>query len=45
MYIMNTKNQTSQFVNGKNERLKKKKKKLSGTVCLPERRILHISTT
>ena len=49
IYIMNKKNQTSQLVIGRNERLEKKKKKkkkkkknLSGTVCLPERLILHI---
>ena len=44
---MNTKNQTNLIVIGKYERLKKKKKKkkLSGAVCLPERLIVHISTT
>ena len=52
---MNTKNQTNLIVIGKYERLKKKKKRkrkrkkkkkeLSGTVCLPERLIVHISTT
>ena len=40
---MNTKNQTNLIVIGKYERLKKKK--LSGAVCLPERLIVHISTT
>ena len=43
---MNTKNQTNLIVIGKYERLKKKKKKKrSGAVCLPERLIVHISTT
>ena len=39
---MNTKNRTNLIVIGKYERLKKKN---SGTLCLPERLIVYISTT